>query len=127
MRALFFSGALRLGCSTVQVRSWPEYKDDIKCTEERTRRRPSPRSSVTDTEPRLLLLLPTCQVSAAAGAALSTEQSASVYSSPSSHRETEPKVMFGGAAWEAKSFWSGCKTESHSMFTTTGKYIHTLY
>lgn len=97
---VLLSGALRLGCCTVQARSWPEYKDDNKCTELRTINQPSPRSSITDTEVTLLLLLcfQRCQVIAAAGATLSTEQFASVYSSPSSHLEPECKVMFGGAA-----------------------------
>lgn len=98
---VLLSGTPRLRCSTVQVRSWPEYKDDNKCTELRSKTRPSPRSSSAETELRLQLLLsfPTCQVIAAAGATLSTEQYACVYSAPSCHLDAEWKVMFGVAAW----------------------------
>lgn len=47
-----------------------------------------------------MLLFPTCQVTDAAVATLSTEHSTFVYSSPSFHSVERLMVMFGGAAWE---------------------------
>lgn len=74
-------------------------------------------------------MFPTRQVIAAAGATLSTEQLASVYSSPSCHLETEWWVMLGGAVWgkTRQKFLPGSKMKIYSALTLSWqKYLHSV-
>lgn len=97
---VLFSGALRLRCSTEQLKFWPEYNKDGKRTELRARTQPSARSSISVWLLMLLPLFPTRQNTTAAGAMLSTEHTTSVYSSPLSHPVRESRVMLGRAVGE---------------------------
>lgn len=99
---VLLSGALRLRCSTRQLKFWPEYKEDGKRTELRATTPPTARSSGCDWLLMLLPLFPTCQVTTAAGATLCTKHATSVYSSPFSHPVRESTVMFGGAVRERR-------------------------